>query len=85
MERIPEQMSWYDPVRKSRGWARVPASDPEAMELLRGVPDSDLYVETYSYWRELGAPITHSLYRASAAAQERDLSERDLRHGGGNG
>lgn len=74
MNRSPQQVLWYDPASQRRIWVRVPESDSRAVELLQSTLDSDLYTETYWYWRELGAPIMHALYRASAVAQKRDLS-----------
>ena len=73
MSSASRHMTWYDPVSKSRRQVQVPREDSEALELLRGAPESDLYVETYSYWRGLGASIMQALYRASAVAQHHDL------------
>lgn len=74
MDRTPKSITWYDPVRKRRDRLQIPREDSEALELLRGSPESDFYIETYSYWRELGASIVQALYRASEVAQQRDCS-----------
>jgi hypothetical protein len=60
----PQRMRWYNPELERFEWRESPKSDEEALSLLSNCSYPSTSIDTYRYWRSLGASITAALLRA---------------------
>ena len=71
------QMRWYNPSIRDFEWRSAPDGDEKALAILKDSSRSQLCVEVYWDWRNLGATVMVSLIRAGEAAKEADDVKQD--------
>jgi hypothetical protein len=64
---MTETMRWYNPVRRVVEEVPAPMSDPQAIELLSGHPDSDEFIEEYRRWRATQSDVVRALILTGGA------------------
>ena len=64
---MAETMRWYNPVRRVEEEVPAPMSDPQAIELLSGHPDSDEFIEQYRRWRATHSDVVRALILTGGA------------------
>ena len=74
---IAMQMRWYNPSLMDFEWRSAPDGDEKALAILKDSSRSQLCVEVYWDWRNLGATVMVSLIRAGEAAKEADDVKQD--------
>jgi hypothetical protein len=74
---IAMQMRWYNPSLRDFEWRSAPDGDEEALAILKDSSRSQLCVEVYWEWRNLGAPVMVSLIRTGEAAKGADDAKQD--------
>ena len=58
---MTEILQWYNPTRRVEEEVPAPMSDPQAIELLSGHPDSDEFIEEYRRWRATESDVVGAL------------------------
>jgi hypothetical protein len=78
-------MHWYNPKTRQEEEVAVPLSEAQAIEMLSGHPDSDLFIEEYCLLRESQPHIVEALvftgeafYWEHSRGQPPELEERFL-------
>jgi hypothetical protein len=69
-----QRIRWYNPELESFEWREVPQSDEEALWLLSSSSYRPTSIDTYWYWRRLGASFTAALKRAVEVETEEERS-----------
>ena len=64
---MTETMRWYNPVRRVEEELPTSISEAQAIELLRGHPDSDEFVEEYRRWRARQTDVVRALILTGGA------------------
>jgi hypothetical protein len=54
-------MRWYNPVRRVEEELPTSISEAQAIELLRGHPDSDEFIEEYRRWHATQPDVVQAL------------------------
>ena len=58
---MTETMRWYNPVRRVEEELPTSISEAQAIELLRGHPDSDEFIEEYRRWHATQPDVVRAL------------------------
>ncbi len=58
---MSETMRWYNPTRRVEEEVPPPISDAQAIEMLSGDVDSDLYIEAYRQMRGRNPDLVQAL------------------------
>ena len=58
---MTETMRWYNPKRRVQEEIPTPMSEAQAIELLRGHPDSEEFIEEYRCWGATQSDVVGAL------------------------
>ena len=64
---MTETMRWYNPTRRVEEEVSAPMSDAQAIEMLSGHSDSDVFIEEYRRWRATQTDVVRALILTGGA------------------
>jgi surfactin synthase thioesterase subunit len=64
---MTETMRWYNPTRRAEEEVPAPMSDAQAIEMLSGHSDSDVFIEEYRRWRATQTDVVRALILTGGA------------------